>query len=441
MVDKVKLIFPKDKITAEDVIRSIESTYRFFLYINAKKFEVYTDHDYLIKSNKFSATMNNNIQIYESTDFLLENSEYVIYLYGYDLPPIQNYVNIKEENLFLLNNNFQITTTNGKYHPKLTPDVKKHFFNESLPNEITAFGYFPYIDIMRDQRLRPINSLGFRIDENLLEDKNKIKKEKIIIILGGSTAQGINVNFHETFGNLLEKKLNQSFDMNLQFKVLNFALSGQIVTDEFITFFSFCEKYNPDLVITFDGLNDFINGCFNDPYLMNNWMFSYKYQHEQRALFFNGAQNELQKNFKDYKLKIKNEINIVVDSYLYRLNQLHTYVKAKNIRSLLCLQPYINSKKELSNKEISLLEKYDQDESMFPLLPVIKSIFPKLYENVQEKFEKLQFEKINFHEIFRNYGKEIDLFSDRIHFSTGGEKIVAEKLFLKLKSIYQTDFD
>ncbi|MBL19931.1 MAG: hypothetical protein CMC82_08975 [Flavobacteriaceae bacterium] len=433
MIEKVKLILPNIRLQASFYKRSIN--------VCLSLFEDKLKIDLQVYSN-FEITFDNDDVVFlESENFILEGFEHVVCIYGYDIPPIENFTKIKEEHFFWLNNNFQITTPNGKFHPKLTPNINKHFFNNILPNEVSAFGYFPYIDIMRDQRLKPINSFGFRIDERISENNNKTTKEKIIVILGGSTAQGINVNFQETFGYLLEKKLNQNLKTNFKFKILNFALSGQIVTDEFITFFSFCEKYTPDLVITFDGLNDFINGCFNDPYLMNNWMFAYKYQHEERALFFNRFQNEVKKIGNDYEFKIKNEINVVVDSYLYRLNQLHTYIKAKNIKSLICLQPYINSKKELSNKEISFLEESDQAESMSPLLPVIKLIFPKLYKNVQEKFEKLQFEKINFHKLFRIYGKEIDLFSDRVHFSQGGEKIVAEKLFLKLKSIYKTNFD
>lgn len=426
MITKVKLILPIKSLSNETIEKAVNACLHLQNQTSNETLEVY--------SNDESSLDYLNVNFLKPKSFKLEGFEYIVCIYGYDIPPIEGYTSIPDGHFFWLNNNFQITTPDGKYNEALTPGNKTHFFNKALPNDVAAFGYFPYIDLIRDQRLRPISSLGYRNKENPLSFKKNINSERIIIILGGSTAQGTHVNYEETFGFLLEQHLNNHLKSKYKFKVLNFAMSGHLVTDEFITFFSFCEHFNPDLVITFDGLNDLFNGSVNDPYLINEWMYSYRHQLEERAIFFNGPNNNLAENEVNRNLKIKNEINIVVDTYLYRLRQLHSYFKARNIKSIGCLQPHIYSKKALSRDEQEFISKNDNNPNRSDVAKVFDlKLIPQLYDNVSKKFKKLNFDTLNFHTLFRNLDEGTSVFFDRVHFNDNGEKFIANLLFDYIK--------
>ena len=426
MIEKVKLILPNIKLKDSFYKRAFNVCLSLFEDKSKIDLQVYLD---------FEITFNNDDIIFlEPKNFILEGFEHVVCIHGYDIPPIQNFTKIKEGHFFWINRDFQITTPDGKYNEILTPGNQAHYFNKALPNEVAAFGYFPYLDLSRDQRLRPINPLGHRNSGIPLSYKERSNFDKVIIILGGSTAQGVHVNYEETFGFQLENLLNNLSGLKYNYKVLNFAVSGHIVTDEFITFFSFCDHFNPDLVITFDGLNDLFNGCVNDPYLINEWMYAYRYQNEERAQFFNGDNNSLEESEIKRNLKVKNEMNIVINSYLFRLKQLHTYFKGRNIPSIACLQPHLFSKKELSIEEQEFLEKTEKNQDKSDVSVIYKlEILPKLIEKTSKKFSELPFKTLDFHKLFKVFGHEITLFRDRVHFNPDGEKIVADNLIDHVK--------
>ena len=232
--------------------------------INDINFEIYSSKIYDVNNFK------NHFK--QTSEYKLENDALNLFISGEEIPPITGYTNIERDNYFLINENFQITTPDGLYNKYLTPKLDEHIFSKFLDNSVASFGYFPYLDLIRDQRLRPINSLGFRIAHDINQLVENRQKYKIIVILGGSVAQGVCVNFKDTFCYKLEKFFKQT---NQYIHVLNFAMSGQIVTDEF-TFIFYCERLSPDLVISFDGFNDLFNSQVSDPYLLNEWNFSYK---------------------------------------------------------------------------------------------------------------------------------------------------------------------
>jgi hypothetical protein len=98
------------------------------------------------------------------------------------------------------------------------------------------------------------NSLGFRTPETSFEKPIKTKR---IITLGGSTTWDGRVN-DSTWPALLEKKLNV-FYRNYKYKIeiINLAVDGANSATSLLNLSMLGVMYHPDLVISYDGVNDF----------------------------------------------------------------------------------------------------------------------------------------------------------------------------------------
>ncbi|MBX9696168.1 MAG: SGNH/GDSL hydrolase family protein [Cyanobacteria bacterium] len=88
------------------------------------------------------------------------------------------------------------------------------------------------------------NSDGFRDSEWTLAKPPGTKR---IAILGDSMAEGYQVSLDETFGKLLERKLNQNGKE--KFEVMNFGMSGFSTVQELYCFKEKALKYKPDICI------------------------------------------------------------------------------------------------------------------------------------------------------------------------------------------------
>ena len=137
--------------------------------------------------------------------------------------------------------------------------------------ECSTHGYFPYLPLLREQRLRPIDPFGHRIAGDFTQLIGRGPDHIVVAVFGGSAAQGVNVIFEETFGHKLENVLNRRLGNGggARFTVLNFSISGHLVTDELLTYIIHGDRLRPEVVISFDGWNDLANGAVNDPYLVN----------------------------------------------------------------------------------------------------------------------------------------------------------------------------
>ena len=95
-----------------------------------------------------------------------------------------------------------------------------------------------------------INSDGFRGNEIRDDDKY------MVIFLGGSTAFGTVTSSDETtIPALIEKKLNEE---NLNIQIINAGIPSATSIDELYLLENYLLKYNPDLVIMYDGWNDIV---------------------------------------------------------------------------------------------------------------------------------------------------------------------------------------
>jgi len=97
-----------------------------------------------------------------------------------------------------------------------------------------------------------INNDGFRGPEILQETSDEVYR---IFIVGGSTAWGYYVSEDRTIIEYLQENFNQ-LNAKKRIEVINAAIPAYNSNDELNLIKNKIVKYNPDLVIIYDGLND-----------------------------------------------------------------------------------------------------------------------------------------------------------------------------------------
>lgn len=113
--------------------------------------------------------------------------------------------------------------------------------------------YKPDLDKVLNYNIQN-NSLGFRTPERPFEKPPNTKR---IITLGGSTTWDGPTN-DKTWPALLEKKLNDYYqDYNYKIEVINLAIDGAPSIMSLTVLNLIGVEYDPDLVISYDGINDF----------------------------------------------------------------------------------------------------------------------------------------------------------------------------------------
>jgi len=93
-----------------------------------------------------------------------------------------------------------------------------------------------------------------------------------IALLGDSATESMQVNMNETYGKVLEARLNEVLahhqkiagDKSInQFEVINFGCSGYSTGQEMLEYMSHVQKYNPDAVIVLFNRGDTTENCLN----------------------------------------------------------------------------------------------------------------------------------------------------------------------------------
>jgi lysophospholipase L1-like esterase len=90
-----------------------------------------------------------------------------------------------------------------------------------------------------------INAAGFRDDEEL---GPKPANERRILLLGDSLVLSVQVGFDQTFGELLERRLNRRASKS-RYRVVNAGVQGYGPIEEQLFFRSIVDRVRPDLVI------------------------------------------------------------------------------------------------------------------------------------------------------------------------------------------------
>lgn len=326
-----------------------------------------------------------------------------------------------------LNNNFKIKSLRDKYsyyfdftktywkkrilandlksYELIDSNYNKNIFSKSGPKNTDEIFYFPYGFNFRCSGLGKLDQYGFRT-----EYKKEINKKEIkICLLGGSSCWGFDLLYSETFGALLQNKINKIKNKRFEVNVYNFAQHSHVVLDQTITYLLFVQKLNPDIVIIHDGFNDLLFGMITDKNLLSDEV-TYNLNHESilEKLYKLNNQNS------DEIIKCNNKPNKIIESYIFRKNQLKKLILNNKTKVISALQPCIFSKKKLSEREEEIIND--------------RSSYAELYRNIKFLYEKIsnkynnEFD-VNFHHLFNDL--KLDSFIDFCHTNEESEEFIS----------------
>lgn len=315
--------------------------------------------------------------------------------------------------------------------------IQKNIFNKISHKSRYGFYFWPYGYLFRYYKWGGINELGFRERNNFDEIEKKYENYYKIGFFGGSTGFDILVKDEDTIVKKLEKKLNNNLELVKKyglFKIINFSQPGNLVFSQILNYIQFSVLINLKLIISHNPSNDFGTAPMNDPKLVKNYKLAYVDMMEAFAEKIHEPDNvKIDVNFcdpndvKNFKpAPIKTDVDTIIKSYLTRLYQFKELSEESNKLFISGYQPFIFSKKNLSDFEKKNLKSYNA------YYKKVYDIIPKIYDKFEEDYEmdvakKINF--INFHKKFFNLSREISHFGDTVHLLEPGNELIAEEYY------------
>ena len=306
-----------------------------------------------------------------------------------------------------------------------------------------------------------INSLGYRGIE-FKEHENEYR----ILIVGGSTSEGLYLDNEETWSYHLMDKLEKTKD-NKKVITMNIGKSGHGLRNNILALKYLPEDYEPDLIIMITGANDMLFKLsrkeawkpFNENEFNNTegYTFSVSPGYTWKSTIIYKVYKVLDLKFKKIKpqdgigntlvenrLKRKNaknwinetpNLNLALEDYERNLKRFINLSKENNITLIFLTQPYLWKENMTQEEDASLWMTNDFGDIYYPAETMIYSIdaFNKRLLKVCENNKDIYCIDLD-----KDVPKTLDYFYDDMHFNENGARVVAEKLSLYIKeNFYQ----
>lgn len=379
-------------------------------------------------------------------------------------------------------------------YPYFNSEISPYYAFKNSPG-------FKYINCIKSKLIEQdvvIDEYGFISGSPITKQKgnNTIR----VFITGGSGAFGIGqsdpyerikkyptgiYSFESSIAGLLQKKLKKTFP-NKNIEVINACCSSRLLHHSVAYYLETISEFNPDVVITMDGMNDIAPMCGFSPYIKGsidfpNFIKLYEItQLNQNKSFFNFI--NLLNTLKLFNIKHKKSIkydknnyfnslynNLKYKEYIYYKNYFingsekfvqtiryyNSLCETDNVKFVFCLQPLLYRQK--FNKSLSISEKKMQSESFLSKRRggLNKMFSPRLNEIIfkgsnlilkyfiddylSEKINQISFQDgfsyIDFNKEIMSIKANIDLYVDYCHLTIDGNDIVAEILSQKVKTL------
>lgn len=326
-----------------------------------------------------------------------------------------------------------------------------------------------YEDPIWNIRWLGTNQNGFYGQENCL-NLTKQSETVRIMLLGGSAAMGLGATSKKT---TIQAFLQEKFDVSFPDKkveVLNCAVGDYASAQSLTAFSSELIEFDPDIVVLFDGFNDFSHSCWGSKFSEGKWLSNTTRSFDDNlfaVLAWDGTLKRrdvimekwrrsnlgtkiqyLKKRFgkKSHVLTHGTHGMVWDDPSLWSVKEEAMYWHLTNIRSMagICfmsnikflhiLQPSVlwGSGKRLTTFESMKLELfktrmphlYELAQSYFGLfIPKYKNAMTHLEKNIDSK----NFRYFDGSSLFE--GDTETLFADPIHFNDQGQSIIAGQIF------------
>ena len=254
-------------------------------------------------------------------------------------------------------------------------------------------------------------------DGFLNEDKNNI--ESVIIFLGGSTVENIQVEYKDRFTYKLQSKLNNLGSVKTQ--VLNGGVSGSNNINSLFSYLSKGLKYKPKYVFLMGTLNDVGQlSSYNSYWELDNNQSILNSSKSKLFLFLNYIKTYWFTNIY-YHLKsinlLPNKINKNESKSRFNDSSTTEYIRVINL--------FEKISEEFDIKFVFLTEPY------FNIPHQKKSIVESLNKKILES-------EVNVIDLESLIPKENKYFIDDTHLNSEGNKLVSNIIYEKIKSLEQT---
>jgi hypothetical protein len=332
---------------------------------------------------------------------------------------------------------------------------------------------------------RQHDAQGFRRDRDVSLEKpaNTVR----IFIIGGSTAYGYTTNMPEytdnrwrllynnqTIDYYLEQKLNQAFPAK-HWEVINAAAPNFQMNQELAEIESVLLRYRPDCIILLDGHND-LHALWNhaskdyDPYAhvegseefnllanpgsFRSLLFSLAHWIHTNSAAFRILQDHLRsmevpwRRAERKKGPVSNPVKFSdlttleqatlataqsqLAFYLHTVQQIHRILDLDGVKVIFLLQPeVVLTSKQLTDSERRML---DDELTMAGRTYCFQRLFPEIAASMTTLARQEGFVFLNLTDAFDQTSEQT--FSDDVHLTPEGNRIIAEQLFWLLKDMF-----
>lgn len=295
------------------------------------------------------------------------------------------------------------------------PPINKHaFFQASRRDTLSFLAFAPYGFLQRDASLHPVDNFGFRTEVSAETLRKRPASHIAVCVFGGSAAWGQGCLPEETFSKQLERKLNaRGTDVGLSFSVLNFAQQAVMVLGEMMNYLLYADPFKPEVVIAHDGFNDLLLGQSCDPHLVTQARMVYVKHLEDWARQVHGAGAPPTNT-----TRMANP-QAIVRAYVERRAQFARVVQGNGGIFVAGLQPYIESKPQLSELEQAYKKTPAYTNPAYQNLGL-------LYQGVQQSAWPENAIKVDFHDKFRQFDHTHNMLFDSCHPTPEANDFIAE---------------
>lgn len=264
-----------------------------------------------------------------------------------------------------------------------------------------------------------INKNGYRSSEDYFIQKPKDTYR--IICIGASSTAGLEVLEDFTWPVLLENKINSNFT---NIEVLNFGVSSSTISDHYNQLKKDVVKYNPDLVIYYEGFNDTFG------YISNYYKIGTNYFDFLKRFYisqFLKVQFLLKKNFNIF---ISNKLrkNYIKKYYTNQLENILLLAKEYNFEFIIVQQALNYKLLELNNYD-ELYKKLNLNNQFWSIY-FTQDIQYEIQKKISLKYDK---KFIETNKIFIEKNKEINLFQDTtdgvVHLTEKGNNLLSDIIY------------
>jgi len=311
------------------------------------------------------------------------------------------------------------------------------------------------------------NSNGFaQINKEIFKKKeNQINR---IIITGGSTVYGDGVvNFDQTLPYIFESKINEK--SNLKFEIINAGVGGYHSGQEYLYYINTLQIFNPDLLIMYNGINDFtwldlmkfekkkysyneyynkIIACCNKRMSKDKYIsLSYNLKNFAEGFMIidiikNQISPKLYQNINVKKIDFKkDDLNFIYSNYInnYYSKNIENLIQIaikNNFKFSFVLQPFTGTNIVIENNidHFDFTKEEKEKRLNFYNLMRKKIIF------LQKKYNN--FENICLFDLSKNTFKNTKeiVYEDGVHLTKLGNEFVSDKLIEELNNCYGDQF-